>query len=80
MSKTSKPVQQKRKQDKNYVGTITVEQQLAMRRGARRQSAIDHGMATKSGAGYHNSDVRKLNRKERRQGKLTSKHAGGDHE
>jgi hypothetical protein len=80
MSKTSKPVQQKRKKDKNYVGTITIEQQIAMRRAARRQSAIDNGMATKSGAGYHGGNVKKLNRKERREGKQAVKHAGGDHE
>jgi hypothetical protein len=80
MSRKSQPVQQKRKKDKNFVGTITVEQQVVMRRAARRQNAIDNGMVTKSGAGYHNSDVSKLNRKERHKGKLAVKHAGGDHE
>jgi hypothetical protein len=80
MSKKSQPVQQKRKKDKNFVGIITVEQQVNMRRAARRQSAIDSGMATRSGAGYHNSNVTKLNRKERREGKLAIKQAGGDHD
>lgn len=80
MSRKSKPVQLKNKKDKNVVGVITVGQQLDMRRAARRQFEIDNGLTVKSGAGYHNSDTSKKNRKERRAGKQAAKNGGSDDE
>ena len=80
MAKSSKLVQPRKSKDKNHVGTITIEQQLVMTRAARRQKAIDAGVMVKSGSGYHGGNVKKQNRKERRHGKLVTKHGGGDND
>ena len=80
MPRKSKPVQDKRNNDKTFVGIITIEQQADMRRAARRQFEIDNGMMSKSGSGYHDSNARRKNRKERRKAKVNAKHGGGENE